>query len=71
MKFAPFSAVLLAASLALASSASAADYVIDTDRAHASINFRIKHLGFSWLTGRFNDFSALSPTTRRIPRPRR
>jgi len=57
MKFAPFSAVLLAASLALASSASAADYVIDTDRAHASINFRIKHLGFSWLTGRFNDFS--------------
>jgi polyisoprenoid-binding protein YceI len=57
MKFAPFFAVLLAATLALASSASAADYVIDTDRAHASINFRIKHLGFSWLTGRFNDFS--------------
>ena len=34
----------------------AADYVIDTDGAHASINFKIKHLGFSWLTGRFNKF---------------
>lgn len=35
----------------------AADYVIDTEGAHASINFRISHLGTSWLTGRFNDFS--------------
>lgn len=35
---------------------SAADYVIDTKGAHASINFRIKHLGYSWLVGRFNDF---------------
>jgi len=38
-------------------SAIAADYVIDTKGQHASINFRIKHLGFSWLTGRFNKFS--------------
>jgi len=37
--------------------ATAADYVIDTKNAHASITFRIKHLGFSWLTGRFNKFS--------------
>ena len=37
--------------------AAAADYVIDTAKSHASINFRIKHLGFSWLTGRFDDFS--------------
>ncbi|WP_045834830.1 YceI family protein [Hyphomicrobium sp. 99] len=37
--------------------ASAADYVIDTKNAHASITFRIKHLGFSWLTGRFDKFS--------------
>ncbi len=57
MKFVPFSAVLVAALLALACPASAAEYVIDTDKAHASINFRIKHLGFSWLTGRFDDFS--------------
>lgn len=34
----------------------AADYVIDTKGAHASINFKIKHGGFSWLTGRFNTF---------------
>jgi len=36
--------------------ASAADYVIDTKGAHASINFRIKHLGYSWLVGRFDTF---------------
>lgn len=35
----------------------AADYVIDTKGAHAAINFKIPHLGFSWLTGRFNKFS--------------
>jgi polyisoprenoid-binding protein YceI len=57
MKFAPISLVLAAAALAAASPASAADYVIDSAKAHASINFRIKHLGFSWLTGRFDDFS--------------
>jgi len=34
----------------------AADYVIDTAGAHASIEFRISHLGTSWLVGRFNDF---------------
>ena len=37
--------------------ATADDYVIDTDGAHASIQFRISHLGYSWLKGRFNDFS--------------
>lgn len=36
--------------------ASAADYVIDDKGAHASINFKIKHLGYSWLTGRFDTF---------------
>ena len=35
----------------------AADYVIDTKGAHAAINFKIPHLGYSWLTGRFNRFS--------------
>ncbi|ALS98990.1 YceI family protein [Lacimicrobium alkaliphilum] len=34
----------------------AADYVIDSKGAHASINFKIQHLGYSWLTGRFNNF---------------
>ncbi len=42
--------------LACAVPAYAADYVIDTTNAHASINFRIKHLGYSWLIGRFDDF---------------
>ena len=35
----------------------AADYVVDASGAHASINFRLKHLGYSWLTGRFDTFS--------------
>lgn len=34
----------------------AAEYVIDTKDAHAAIEFRIKHLGYSWLLGRFNRF---------------
>ncbi len=34
----------------------AADYVIDTKGAHAFIQFRVKHLGYSWLYGRFNTF---------------
>ncbi|TQV72019.1 YceI family protein [Aliikangiella marina] len=38
-------------------SAAAAEYRIDDRGAHASINFKIKHLGYSWLTGRFNTFS--------------
>jgi len=37
--------------------AQAADYVIDTNGAHASILFRVSHLGYSWLHGSFNDFS--------------
>jgi polyisoprenoid-binding protein YceI len=37
--------------------AAAADYKIDHEGAHASINFKASHLGFSILTGRFNTFS--------------
>lgn len=48
---------LLFAGLAVTSlPAQAADYVLDTKGAHAFIQFRIKHLGYSWLYGRFNDF---------------
>lgn len=47
----------LAACLALPAAASAADYTIDTKGQHASIGFRIQHLGFSWLTGRFDRFT--------------
>ncbi|KXF83301.1 YceI family protein [Enterovibrio coralii] len=42
---------------ALATTAMAEDYVIDTDGAHASINFKVPHLGYSFIKGRFNDFS--------------
>ena len=50
--------LLLSATLLslMALSANAADYVIDNKGAHASINFKIQHLGYSWLTGRFNTF---------------
>ena len=37
--------------------AAAERYVIDTKGAHAFVQFRIKHLGYSWLYGRFDDFS--------------
>ncbi len=59
MKLVPlsFAAMLLASALALSSSAIADVYVIDTDRSHAAITFRIQHLGFSWLNGRFDDFN--------------
>ncbi|MDX7990731.1 YceI family protein [Xenorhabdus littoralis] len=36
--------------------ASAADYKFDKIGQHAFIEFRIQHLGFSWLYGGFNDF---------------
>jgi polyisoprenoid-binding protein YceI len=36
--------------------ASAANYKIDTKGAHAFVTFKIKHLGYSWLLGRFNEF---------------
>jgi polyisoprenoid-binding protein YceI len=58
MKFRSVTALALVAGvLASTAPASAADYVIDTKGAHAAINFRIKHLGFSWLVGRFDTFS--------------
>lgn len=52
--------IILATSLLAASalnSVQAADYIIDHEGAHASINISASHLGFSVLTGRFNSFS--------------
>ncbi|MDN3611602.1 YceI family protein [Vibrio ostreicida] len=46
----------LAMAMALPMAASAADYVIDTKGAHASVNFKISHLGYSFIKGRFNTF---------------
>ncbi|MBE4019402.1 YceI family protein [Vibrio parahaemolyticus] len=47
----------LAIAMALPLGAQAADYVIDTKGAHASINFKVSHLGYSFIKGRFNTFS--------------
>ncbi|UPW19290.1 YceI family protein [Agarivorans sp. TSD2052] len=50
-------ALLLASTVAIALPASAADYTIDTRGAHASINFKVNHLGYSFVVGRFDTFS--------------
>ncbi|KGJ96179.1 YceI family protein [Colwellia psychrerythraea] len=50
---------LLASSILATLSAStvqAADYKVDVEGAHAFVQFKIKHLGYSWLIGRFNTF---------------
>lgn len=56
MKNGLFGAVLAFSMLALSTVASAEEYDIDNKGAHASIQFKIKHLGYSWLVGRFNTF---------------
>ncbi|ASP38050.1 hypothetical protein CHH28_04850 [Bacterioplanes sanyensis] len=52
--------LLIAAGIGLAAMTSAhvhaATYTIDTQGAHAFVQFRIQHLGYSWLLGRFNTF---------------
>lgn len=55
------SAALLAGAIAapmtaLPVTAQAAEYKLDTEGQHAFIEWRIQHLGYSWLYGRFNDF---------------
>lgn len=47
----------LLAMLATPFAAMADKYVIDTKGSHAFVQFRVQHLGYSWLYGRFNDFS--------------
>ncbi|MGM0517360.1 MAG: YceI family protein [Pseudomonadota bacterium] len=49
-------AAAIATPVALPTNAQAAEYVIDTEGQHAFIEWRIQHLGYSWLYGRFNDF---------------
>jgi len=51
-----FRTVALALLMMSAAIIHAADYKIDTDDAHAFVQFRIQHLGYSWLYGRFNQF---------------
>jgi polyisoprenoid-binding protein YceI len=47
---------VLAAALVTSNTVMAEDYAIDKKGMHASIQFKISHLGYSWLLGRFNDF---------------
>ncbi|CAH0992378.1 Protein YceI [Sinobacterium norvegicum] len=48
--------LLLSSLMLLTPSLWADSYKIDTEGAHASVEFKIKHLGYSWLVGRFNTF---------------
>jgi polyisoprenoid-binding protein YceI len=49
--------LLFAVVLTLPHALYAEEYVIDTKKAHAFIQFKISHLGYSWIYGRFNTFS--------------
>ncbi|CAA6828533.1 MAG: Polyisoprenoid-binding protein YceI [uncultured Thiotrichaceae bacterium] len=48
--------LLLSSSLLTTSMVQAADYILDTKGMHAFVQFRVQHLGYSWLYGRFNEF---------------
>lgn len=47
-----YAGALFAAALGFSAAAGAADYVVDP--AHSFVAFKIRHLGYSWLHGRFN-----------------
>ncbi|NBA96643.1 YceI family protein [Pseudomonas sp. R5(2019)] len=49
-------ALALGTALLSAGQAMAADYTIDKEGHHAFFNFKINHLGFSFITGTFADF---------------
>ncbi|MCE8037322.1 MAG: YceI family protein [Halomonadaceae bacterium] len=44
------------AALATAGQAMAAEYVVDTEGQHAFIQFKINHLGYSYILGNFEEF---------------
>lgn len=50
-----FAALALGSSI-FAGQVFAADYAIDTKGQHAFVNFKISHLGYSWLWGSFKEF---------------
>ena len=49
-------AILSLFSVASLANAAPERYEMDIEGAHAFIQFKIKHLGYSWLLGRFNQF---------------
>ncbi len=50
------SLIMFLSFVATAGHSLAADYLIDSKNAHAFIQFKISHLGFSYVLGRFNNF---------------
>lgn len=65
-------ALALGSALLGAGQAMAANYLIDKEGQHAFVNFKISHLGYSWLYGTFRDFDghfsfdAAQPETSKI-----
>jgi len=57
MKIKLLGAALLLGLIGLSTTAMAEQYTIDTKGQHAFIEFKIKHLGYSWLLGSFRTFN--------------
>ena len=51
-----FAAAVLTGAIAFALPATAAEFAFDKKGMHASVTWRIKHLGYSWMSGRFDNF---------------
>ncbi len=49
--------ITLLSTLLISSAASAADYKLDIKGMHAAVQFKISHLGMSWIMGRFDSFT--------------
>ena len=59
--------IIFVANLIFTLPAMADYYRIDTSGGHASVNFKIKHLGYSWLTGRFDKFAGTFTYDEKVP----
>jgi polyisoprenoid-binding protein YceI len=49
-------AIIMGLFVSLSSLSNAADYKLDIKGTHAFIQFKIQHLGYSWIIGQFNTF---------------
>lgn len=49
-------AIIFLGGIHLPPKANAADYKLDIEGTHAFIQFKIQHLGYSWIIGQFNKF---------------
>ncbi|MFB9868148.1 YceI family protein [Vreelandella sulfidaeris] len=56
LKKTAFASAIAATALVPLSQAQAADYQIDTEGQHAFVQFKISHLGFSYILGSFQEF---------------